>query len=440
MKYSEEWISAKCDKYDYLIAAFSGVGAGLIDIFFVGAPGNSALCNFTDAQADKLVMKFSKSLGWSPRADKEESVASAIGFLEKRFTVNYDQAHKVAAGGALDMAAKNHHFKSLSHSPDLVGLFFSILDQFQGKSTFLSDGQLIRIDATNSKLRLEGSNLHSKIFCGFCNWLGHIMSDLAGSSGGRGAMTGRGSGVAIPFMPLFQMCDFGQLQVGKNRNTLAIVMTKVFQEGYDLRFGAAMAIPVILNELMIRVLWVIKNRFYKKKEWKECIPSQKHADLRMMLIIGHGTLCIIDGADAAIKSGGNAVAFVLRLNIIGWARLLVLVFKELRIRYGNQIMETFKSFFSEMWDILNTSERQLLYQYHARMEAVDRELNIMLNEFIDMVNEEYLLMYGELEASFNEELSSDQRLYHSTKLAEICGVEDEKIIKSDENLFDFFEN
>lgn len=440
MKYSEEWISAKCDKYDYLIAAFSGVGAGLIDIFFVGAPGNSALCNFTDTQADKLVMKFSKSLGWSPGADKEENVASAIGFLEKEFTVNYDQAHKVAAGGALDMAAKNHHFKSLSHSPDLVGLFFSILDQFQGKSTFLSDGQLIRIDATSSKLRLEGSNLHSKIFCGFCNWLGHIMSDLAGSSGGRGAMTGRGSGVAIPFMPLFQMCDFGQLQVGKNRNTLAIVMTKVFQEGYDLRFGAAMAIPVILNELMIRVLWVIKNRFYIKKEWKECIPSQKHADLRMMLIVGHGTLCIIDGADAAIKSGGNAVAFVLRLNIIGWARLLVLVFKELRIRYGNQIMETFKSFFSEMWDILNTSERQLLYQYHARMEAVDRDLNIMLNEFIDMVNEEYLLMYGELEASFNEELSSDQRLYHSTKLAEICGVEDEKIIRSDENLFDFFEN
>lgn len=440
MKYNEEWTSAKCDKYDYLIAAFSGMSAGLIDIFFVGAPGSSALCNFTDAQADKLVMKFSKSVGWSPRAGQENNVASAIGFLEKKYPVNYDQAHRAATGGALDMAAKNHHFKSLSHSPDLVGLFFSILDQFQGKSTFLSDGQLIRIDATSSKLRIEGSNLHSKIFCGFCNWLGHIMSDMAGSSGGRGAMTGRGSGVAIPFMPLFQMCDFGQLQVGENRNTLATVMTKVFQEGYDLRFGAAMAIPVILNELMIRVLWVIKNRFYKKKEWKDCIPSQKHADLRLMLIIGHGTLCIMDGADAAIKSGGNAVTFALRLNIIGWARLLVLVFKELKIRYGNQIMEAFKSFFNEMWDILNNSERQLLYEYHARMEAVDKQLNIMLNEFIDMINEEYLLMYGELEASFNEEFSCSQRLHHSIKLAEMCGVEEENIIRSDEDLFNFFEN
>lgn len=440
MKYNDEWISAKCDKYDYLIAAFSGVSAGLIDLFFVGVSGNSLLCNFTDDQADKLVMNFSKSVGWSPRAGQENNVASAIGFLEKKYPVNYDQAHKVAAGGALDMAAKNHHFKSLSHSPDLVGLFFSILDQFQGKSTFLSDGQLIRIDSTNSKLRLEGSNLHSRIFCGFCNWLGHIMSDMAGSSGGRAAMTGRGSGIAIPFMPLFQMCDFGQLQVGDNRNTLAIVMTKVFQEGYDLRFGAAMAIPVVLNELMIKVLWVIKSRFYKKKEWKDCIPYQKHADLRLMLIIGHGTMCVMDGADATIKSGGNAVAFVLRLNIIGWTRLLVLVFKELKIRYGNQVMEVFKSFFDEMWCLLNTSEQKLLYEYNARIESLDKELNIMISEFINMINKEYLLVYGELEASFNEELSYSQRLYHNTKLAEICGVEDENIIRSDEDLFNFFES
>lgn len=440
MKYNEEWASAKCDKYDYLIAAFSGMSAGIIDIFFVGAPGNSALCNFTDDQADKLVMKFSKSVGWSPKPGQENNVASAIGHLERKYPVNYDQAHRVAAGGALDMASKNHHFKSLSHSPDLVGLFFSILDQFQEKSTFLSDGQLIRIDATSKSLRLDGSNLYSKIFCGFCNWIGHIMSDLAGSSGGRRYMKGRGSGVAIPFMPLFQMCEFGELQVDKHRNTLATVMTKVFQEGYDLRFGAAMAIPVILNELMIKVLWVIKNHFYQKKDWKNCIPSDKHADLRMMLLVGHGTLCMMDGADAVIRSGGNAVAFVLRLNLIGWARLIILVFKELRIRYGNQVMEAFKYFLDEMWSILNTSERKLLYEYYARMEAVDKELNIMLNEFIDMINEEYLLMHRELDDSINEEIHYSERLYHSTKFAELCEVDDDAIIRNEEDLSNYFKN
>lgn len=440
MKYNEEWTSAKCDKYDYLIAAFSGISAGIIDIFFVGSPGNSTLCNFTDKQADKLVMKFSKSVGWSPKEGKENNIASAISFLEKQFPVNYDQAHKVAAGGALDMAAKNHHFKSLSHSPDIVGLFFSILDQFQGKSTFLSDGQLIRIDATSKEMRLEGKNLHSKIFCGFCNWLGHIMSDLAGSSGGRGSMTGRGSGVPIPFMPLFQMCDFGELRVDKHKNTLATVMTKVFQEGYDLRFGATMAIPVILNELMIRVLWVIKKHFYEKKEWKECMPSEKYADLRMMLLIGHGTLCVIDSGDAIIKSGGNAVAFVLRLNIIGWARFIVLVFKELKIRYGNQVIEAFKYFLDEMWMILNISERKMLYEYYAKVEALDKQLNIMLSEFIDMINREYMIMHRELDNSLNEDINHLDRLNHSTKFAELSGVQNDEIIRNKEDLYKYFED
>lgn len=32
------WSNAKCDKYDYRIAAFCGGIAGLIDVFFVGDP------------------------------------------------------------------------------------------------------------------------------------------------------------------------------------------------------------------------------------------------------------------------------------------------------------------------------------------------------------------------------------------------------------------
>ena len=53
-----------------------------------------------------------------------------------------------------------------------------------------------------------------------------------------------------------------------------------------------------------------------------------------MLIIGDGTLCLMDGADAAIRSGGNWVNFFLRLNIIAWYRLVSLVFREVCIRLG----------------------------------------------------------------------------------------------------------
>lgn len=31
----EDWSKAKCDKYDYMIAAFCGGAAGLMDVFLV---------------------------------------------------------------------------------------------------------------------------------------------------------------------------------------------------------------------------------------------------------------------------------------------------------------------------------------------------------------------------------------------------------------------
>lgn len=116
----------KCDKYDYLIAVGCGAIAGLIDIFLVGAPTDSKLQGWTDAQVDKTVMAFAKTCGWSPREGKENSVASAIGFLEKKFPVNYDQRHSGDVGGLFTMSTKNHHMKSLAHSPDIIGLFFSM--------------------------------------------------------------------------------------------------------------------------------------------------------------------------------------------------------------------------------------------------------------------------------------------------------------------------
>ncbi len=328
-----ELLEGKCDKYDYAIAAFCGISAGLIDIFFVGEPKLSSLGKWTDNQTDNLVKKFAKVVGWKPRPGNEDNVASAIGFLENHFKVNYDHRSTTDVNGVFNMGTKNHHLKSLAHSPDIIGLFFSILDQFQGKASFLDNGQLIRIDANDQ--RLYGNNMVAKIFCGFCNWIGHLMSDVSGSSGGRGSLNGgRGSGVCIPFFELFQLCDFGQFQIGKERQTLVTLMTRAFQEGYDARFGATMAIPVIVNDLSIRLLWTVKRRFYHKKSWDECIPINKHADLRAMILVGNGAFCLMDGADAAIRSGGNALKFVLRLNMVAWFRLILLILKELSIRYG----------------------------------------------------------------------------------------------------------
>lgn len=377
----------KCDKYDYLIAVGCGAIAGLVDIFLVGAPADSKLQGWTDAQVDKTVMAFAKTCGWTPKAGKENSVASAIGFLEKKFPVNYDQRHTGDVGGLFTMGTKNHHMKSLAHSPDVIGLFFSILNQFTSTSSFLHDGQLITIQTET--FELQGHDFVSKLFCGVTNWFGHLMSDVAGSSGA----TKRGSGVVIPFFELFQLCDFGSFQVGKHRNTLATVATKVFQEGYDARFGLTMAIPVVLCDLSIKLIWAIKHYFYHKRPLSECLPTKRHDDLRMMLIIGDGMLCMMDGADAAIRSGGNWVYFFLRLNIVAWYRLVVLVFREVCIRLGISF---------PMQKQLDAYIRinEALSLYLAELEKIDLEL-------YKKETEQYNLLLAKLESADSEEKLND---------------------------------
>lgn len=355
------FIHDQCDQYDYLIAVACGMLSGFVDAFLVGAPGESVLGKWTDMQANQFVKFFAKQNGWSPRAGNEDNVNSAISFLEKKFKVNYDQQHNVATGGNVSgMTTTNHHLKSLAHSPSIIGLFFSILNQFTSTSTFLSGGQLITIKTDT--FELQGGNFVSKLFCGIVNWFGHIVSDMAGSSGSAG----RGSGVPIPFYELFQMCNFGKFKIGKDRQDLATLATRVFEEGYDLRFGVAMAIPVVLNELLVRLIWALKRKFYHKRPLSECIPLTKYQNLRTMLLIATGTLCVIDMMDAGIRSGGNALTFALRFNLIAWYRLATLALKAvfIRLKISADVQQ-----YLESYRVVNSQ----LKAYIAQLEQIDME-------------------------------------------------------------------
>nr|WP_283106444.1 hypothetical protein [Shewanella submarina] len=316
--------NAQCDKYDYLIAGTCGVIGGLIDVFFIGMPDEGILTKVTDSAVDSAVEKFAGACGWEGAREGGHSTKSAIGFLERNFKVNYDQATTFGKNGTdgavVNLSPKNHHLKSLGHSPDLIGLFFSILNQFTDTSTFISNGQIITIDTKTHELK--GGNFIAKVFSGFANWLGHLFSDMAGSSGA----SGRGAGIPIPFYNLLLLLDVGEF--GQHKQSFATVATQVFEKGYDLRHGVAMAIPVLITELLTRLMWACKQRFYHKSPWKECIPSASNPELRRMLLVAHGTLCMIDAGDAALRTGGDIIQFLLRTNIIGWARFGSLALKE----------------------------------------------------------------------------------------------------------------
>ena len=190
----------RCDKYDYIAAVVCGAIGGMIDIFGVGSPGDSALGTWTDQQVDKAVMAFSRKMGWNPKERNVDNVKSAIGFLERNSRVNYDQRKPGDVNDLFNIAPKTHHMMSLAHSPDVVGLFFSILNQFASKSTFVVNGRLVTI--FTDTFELKGGNFIMKIMCGVSNWIIHLMSDIAGSSGAHG----RGTGIVMPFYEFFGFC------------------------------------------------------------------------------------------------------------------------------------------------------------------------------------------------------------------------------------------
>ena len=337
-----------CDKLDYILATSSGALCGIIDIFLVGKPGESPLGNITDKWFVARMIDFAKLC--NPEKKNFDSLDSALRFLEKKFKVPYDQTGLGDAGKTIfDLTAKNHHFKSLAHNPSLLGLFFSILDQFSNTSHFVTDGQLVSLQQADEKWELRGGNIPSKLFCGFANWIGHLISDVSGSSSSA-AKGNRGTGLPSPLwtwtndiIAIKAKLGLSVTETDKAMNELAL---NIFEKGYDIRFQTAQAIPVFLNELLVRLIYAIRRLFRYFSEipktersfalmWKKCEPFS-NATVKRMLTVAHGTFCLVDVGDAVgrslIAGGGtfNAVEFVLRLNVVGVGRFAISLYGETR--------------------------------------------------------------------------------------------------------------
>ena len=335
-------LKPQCDKLDYILAASSGALCGVIDIFLVGKPDESPLGDITDKWFANRTIDFAKLCGY--KGDKN-SLSSAINFLEEKFKIPYDQS---VGGGIfrelINLTPSNHHFKSLGHNPTLLGLFFSILNQFTNTSDFVSNGELISLNNSDGKFELQGKNIPSKLFCGITNWIGHLISDVSGSSGSKG----RGMGIPSPIwawsndvIAIKAKLNIPVTEFDKSVNELAL---KLFKKGHDVRFQTTQAIPVFINEMIVRLLYSIRRLigYYisvPKNDrswgllWKSCEPFS-NATVKRMLTVAHGTFCIIDIGDATIRGfekgigSFNVFEFVLRLNVVGVGRFAISLYGE----------------------------------------------------------------------------------------------------------------
>jgi len=424
-------LKPECDKLDYILAAGSGALCGVIDIFLVGKPGESPIGDDTDKWFANRTIDFAKLCGYKNK--ENQSLSSAIGYLDRKFKIPYDQrGARDAAGFVFDLNPSNHHFKSLAHNPSLCGLFFSILDQFSNTSHFISDGDLISLVEADGKYKLRGNNVPSKFFCAFVNWFGHLISDMSGSSSSKG----RGMGIPSPLwtwtndiIAIKRSLNIPASNFDKAVNDLAL---NIYKEGYDARFQTAQAIPVFINELLVRVIYAVRRlvKYFAETDecdrsfalmWKTCEPFS-NPTVKRMLTVAHGTFCLLDISDATFRGFAegagafNPVEFYLRLNIVGVGRFAISLYGEGK-RAINYWREEKEAIFAE-------KEKTIVDNYIAGLNILAQKYDDrLLLTFVSDLRESDMYI-----AAFRK----------SSKLSELRNVPSEKNLKTKADIDSYF--
>jgi len=328
------------DGIDYMVAVGSGIIAGVVDSLWVGEFSFSRGKAWSDKKVNDFVMKTAKKQGYTGKR-----LDGAIKHLEDKFKIPGDNIWK---GKNKGISAKSHHIDDLAHHPSVIGLFFSILTQFTKKGYFSNnEGIFLPISIDPNGDGLIGHDITSKIFCGTVNWFYHLVSDMAGSS----KTAGGGMGIPGPILSL--MKELSAIPGIKKSGLPQKINDAFVKNNFDLRSELAVghelgrqAVPVILNEVMVRSFYFIRRlvkevkekRNFKDIEWKNCLPWNNRTIVRM-LTIATGTFTAFDMIDAAIrsglKSGGNpalfAKEFILRVNFVGLGRFAIAVYSDVKM-------------------------------------------------------------------------------------------------------------
>ena len=354
------------DGLDYMVAVGSGVLAGIIDIIFVADFSLDKANEWGNEKTNNFVVKIAQSQGY-----QGDDLYGAVKFLEDKYPIAADKATNDFGGG------KQHHLRDFSHHPTPVGLFFSFLTQFT-KKVYGTDtaGVFHVVDLKDEDLALIGESFPEKITFGIINWFFHMVSDMAGSS--SSILQGKeGTGIPGPIVSLLK--ELSALPIFKNMNDngykeFSVWISKLFNgtllgerdengklvsaRKFDFRteLGVAaqlgqQAIPVVINECLVRGFYFIRRLIFEIKEhdvksvkdlrlinWHSTLPFKNRTIVRM-LTISTGTMTTIDLADAAIesavKSGGVGPAFVsnmiVKVNFVGVGRFAFAVGSDVRM-------------------------------------------------------------------------------------------------------------
>lgn len=264
-KWNQEFNSIhRLDKYDIAISALGAIVGAMIDLLLVGIPHKTPDGLKAGKLSDYIREYFNKKY---PEAEMEKlanSKASKVPFDAQ------DNRHtKIKVEG---LSAYYHRLLSLGHDP-VLGFVVGVLDIMNGNMTTIDKNGKFVIQAIDIYAERKEGN----IFKAFAKQLIHFKSDITTSMG-----------LPAPLMGLFNLLQFGS--IGEEEQTIAEVVQGMYYEGYDFIHFCSMSIPVMITEVVVRLLYSFK----RIKEGNRVIDSipfslnrEKNPKLATMLFIAH---------------------------------------------------------------------------------------------------------------------------------------------------------
>lgn len=360
----------KADKLDYIVAVSSGVLAGLIDLFYVGAFSLDRASEWGKEQIDQVVKKVALIEGC-----QGDDLSDAIKTLEKNHPLAADGGTNNFGGGL------QHHLRDFSHHFSIGGLFFSIFTQFTGLVVGTDKaGALLVIPVPESHRACIGKNFQEKIAFGTIGWFFHMVSDMAGSSGSLMGGTGI-PGPLVSFMkelsalPFFKYSGDGdmgfRLWVTKLFNGALLAdhdeSGKIIKDSvrkFDLRTeigildeAGRQTIPMLINQCVVRGFYFCRRLAREIRDLdirsigdlgriapEDVLPWGTPA-MRRMVTVSSEVFTGVDIADAAVRAikSKDPITFFLRVNYVGAATFVIACVVDVRATLEDKAAEASES-------------------------------------------------------------------------------------------------
>lgn len=247
---------------------------------------------------------------------------------------------------------------------------------------------------------------------------------------------GRGAGIPSPIWSwansIIAIKRKNNIKVSKFDKDFHNLALEIYKKGYDVRFQTAQVIPVVVTEVITRIIYSVRRliSYYQNIEkenrsfgllWEYCEPF-KNPTVKTMLTVAHGTFCMMDIGDATIraifkgKGTFNIVEFTLRLNVPGLGRFSVSLFGEVSRKI------TYEKKKKELKYLLN--EERIIKNYIEGLEIL-----------YELYDDKELL-------TFVEDLKDNKRYIEgfekTVKLAEKRKVPEDKILKNKSEIDNHF--